>query len=114
MFGSNTFQLSVECGFTPQDNRTEQEIEDFMEQNMTNEVVYGDTYLVQGLTIGSGMGIPNWLRHKIDMASLLDTFEVNGEHYTRVQGSKMEQIEPTKYGLGIYKLDLQTETNYLQ
>ncbi len=114
VFGSNTFQLSVECGFTPQDNRTEQEIEDFMEQNMTNEVVYGDTYLVQGLTIGSGMGIPNWLRHKIDMASLLDTFEVNGEHYTRVQGSKMEQIEPTKYGLGIYKLDLQTETNYLQ
>jgi hypothetical protein len=81
---------------------------------MVNEVVYGDTYVVQGLTIGSGMGIPNWLRQKIDMLSLLDTFKVGSDEYTRIQGSKMELVEQTKHGLGIYKLDLQTEINYLQ
>ena len=113
-FNGNKFTLTVECGYTPQDSRTEQDSEDFMQQNMVNEVVYGDTYEVLGLTVGTDLGIPNWLRHKIDMASLLDTFEVNGEAVTRVQGSKMEQVEPSKHGLGIYKLDVQTLKNYMQ
>ena len=110
-FGNDTFQITLECGFKPSDLRTEQEQEDFMQQNMVNETVYGDSYEVKGLTTGV---IPFWLAHKLDMASILDTFKINDVAHTRIQGSKMEKTESSQEGLGVYKLDLQTLINYLQ
>jgi len=108
------FSLTVEAGFVPIDSRDEQDTEDFIEQNMTNQTVYGDEYEVVGLTLGDGNGIPNWLRKKISRASLLDTFKVDGTEYVRVQGSKMEKVTDTYKGLAVYKIDLQTTINYLQ
>ena len=113
-FNSNEFTLTLEAGFTPQDSRDEQEVDDFMQQNMVNETVYGDSYEVIGLTYGNKTGIPNWLRRKLDMASLCDTFKVNDESITRIQGAKIERIAEGYHGLGIYKLDVQTLKNYLQ
>lgn len=113
-FNSNTFRIWVECGYVPIDSRDEQETEDFVQQNMVNELTYGDEYEVIGLTFGGVEGIPNWLRKKISRASLCDTFEVNDEPITRIQGAKMEKVADTYSGLAIYKLDVQTTNNYLQ
>ena len=45
--GANTykFKIWVEGGFIPKDERDEQEVEDFIQQDMVNETVYGDEYV---------------------------------------------------------------------
>ena len=108
------FTIWVECGFKPQDTDDNQDVEEFMEQNLTNELVYADEYEVNVLTIGGGKGIPHWLKKKISRASLLDTFMINNVEYKRIQGSKMEKIEDTREGLATYRLSLQKTINYLQ
>lgn len=108
------FWLDVECGAIPKDSRDEQETEDFLEQDLVNDTVYGDEYEVVPFTFGSSMGIPNWLRKKISRATLCDTFKIDGLEYKRTQGAKMEKIEDTENGLATYKMDLQTPNNYLQ
>ena len=114
VFGSNTFQLSVECGVAPDESTVEQETEDFVEQNMTNETVYGDLYGSLGMVFGSGLGIPNWLRDKIAMITILDTVKYDGIEYVRVQGAKLEEKEKTKHGLAIHKIQVQKIKNYIQ
>lgn len=109
-----TFYLDVECGFIPKDNRDEQEIDDFIEQDMTNDTVYGDGYKVDPLTIGGSMGIPNWLRNKVFRYFLCDNVTVYNEEVKRTNGAKMEKIEDCENGLATYKIDLQTTNNYLQ
>jgi len=113
IFG-DSFTIWVECGFKPQDTDDNQDVEEFMEQNLTNELVYADEYEVNVLTIGGGKGIPHWLKKKISRASLLDTFMINNVEYKRIQGSKMEKIEDTREGLATYRLSLQKTINYLQ
>ena len=127
--GANTykFKIWVEGGFIPKDERDEQEVEDFIQQDMVNETVYGDEYVVEPFTLGDNIsGVPNWLRKKFSRISLLDSVKfkqmVNfGEtntneqvEYKRVSGAKLEKIEDTKNGLATYKIDLQTLNNYLQ
>lgn len=74
--GANTykFKIWVEGGFIPKDERDEQEVEDFIQQDMVNETVYGDEYVVEPFTLGdSVLGVPNWLRKKFSRISLLDS-----------------------------------------
>lgn len=113
-FSTSEFTITVEAGFKPTDSRDEQDTEDFVEQNMVNETIFGDEYEVIGLTFGDKTGIPNWLRKKISRASLCDTFKVDGVEYSRIQGAKVEKIDDTYHGLATYKLDIQTIKNYLQ
>ena len=111
---TNEFYFDIECGFIPSDSRIEQEIEDFIDQELSNELVYGDEYEVMPLTIGTGTGISNWMRNKFSRASICDTFEVESTQYKRAQGAKMEKVEETSKGLGVYKIDLQKTKNYIQ
>lgn len=108
------FWLDVEAGFIPKNSRDEQDTEDFIEQNLVNETVYGDLYEVVPLTIGDSMGIPNWLRVKLSRASLCDTLLVDGIEYKRISGAKMEKIEDCENGLATYVIDLQLLNDYLQ
>lgn len=74
--GANTykFKIWVEGGFIPKDERDEQEVEDFIQQDMVNETVYGDEYVVEPFTLGDNVsGVPNWLRKKFSRISLLDS-----------------------------------------
>lgn len=74
--GANTykFKIWVEGGFIPKDERDEQEVEDFIQQDMVNETVYGDEYVVEPFTLGDNIsGVPNWLRKKFSRISLLDS-----------------------------------------
>ena len=113
-FNGDEFVITVECGFVPNEYRIEQEQSDFMQQNMVNETVYGDSYEVKTLTIGSGLGIPNWLASKVGYASILDSFVIGEVEHVRVSGAKLESVEKTKQGLGMYNLDLQEVQNYMQ
>lgn len=77
--GANTykFKIWVEGGFIPKDERDEQEVEDFIQQNMVNETVYGDEYVVEPFTLGDNIsGVPNWLRKKFSRISLLDSVKI--------------------------------------
>ena len=77
--GANTykFKLWVEGGFVPKDERDEQEVEDFIQQDMVNETVYGDEYVVEPFTLGDNIsGVPNWLRKKFSRISLLDSVKI--------------------------------------
>jgi hypothetical protein len=60
------------------------------------------------------MGVPNWLAYKIMSATLCDNFKIDGVEYKRIEGSAFEKIEDTENGLATYRVDLQTENNYLQ
>ena len=111
---TNEFEISVECGTIPKDVREEQEIEDYIQQDMINETVYGEVYQVLPFTFGTSKGIPYWLASKINRASLCDSFKINDEKLVRVVGSKMEKVDDTENGLGVYRIDFQQEINYLQ
>lgn len=77
--GANTykFKIWVEGGFIPKDERDEQEVEDFIQQDMVNETVYGDEYVVEPFTLGDNIsGVPNWLRKKFSRISLLDSVKI--------------------------------------
>lgn len=71
------FKIWVEGGFIPKDERDEQEVEDFIQQDMVNETVYGDEYVVEPFTLGDNIsGVPNWLRKKFSRISLLDSVKI--------------------------------------
>lgn len=108
------FWIDVECGFIPRDGRDEQETDDFIEQDMLNDTVYGDGYKVDPLTIGGSMGVPNWLRNKLFRYFLCDNVTIDNEEVKRINGAKIEKIEDCENGLATYKIDLQTTNNYLQ
>lgn len=108
------FYLNVECGFIPKDERDEFETDDFIEQNMTNDTVFGDMYVVEPVTFGDNIGIPNWLRRKISRWILCDEFKIDSVEYKRTNGSKLEKTDDIENGNGIYKIDMQTINNYLQ
>ena len=119
LFGSsftsqNEYVIDVECGVIPKDLRDEQEIEDFIQQDMVNETIYGETYGVKSYTFGDSKGIPFWLAQKINRASLCDDFYIDNERHLRIKGSKMEKVDDTENGLAVYKIDFQTENTYLQ
>lgn len=115
IFDEDYFFFFVEGGMIPMDSRIEQETEDFIEQDMTNETVYGDSYEVQPFTFGlAGDGIPNYLRNKINRALICNSFMVDSVDYIRTNGAKLEKTDDTYNGLAIYKIDLQTIKNYLQ
>ena len=113
-FNGTTFNLWVECGYIPSDIRNEQDVEDFEQQNMTNEILYGDTSEVMPITFGGVLGIPYWMARKVDMATLCSTVKLDGKEIVRIKGAKIEKTEATKPGLGVYKIDTQTTENYLQ
>jgi len=112
---SNEFCFYVEGGFEPKDSRDEIETDDFIEQNMANETVYGDSYEVRPFTAGlKGYGIPNYMRIRFNRALLCDSFKIDDVEWLRTSGSKLENIGETRTGLSVYKIDLQTIKNYLQ
>jgi hypothetical protein len=114
-FGALSFDFYVEGGFEPRDGRDETEAEDFLEQNMINETVYGDSYEVRPFTFGlKGYGIPNYMRVRLNRALVCDTFKIDGVEWLRTSGAKLENIAETKNGLAIYRVDLQSIKNYLQ
>lgn len=110
----NTFAIDVDCGIIPKDLRDEQEIEDFIQQDMVNETIYGETYGVESYTFGSSKGIPFYLAQKINRASLCDDFFINNVRKLRIKGAKLEKTDDTENGLGVYKIDFQSENTYLQ
>ena len=110
----STLIYDIECGFKPMDVRTEQQAEDYLEQNMTNEMVYGDIYEVKPLTIGDTKGIPTWRYVQMHRIFMCDNVTIDGEIHDRIEGAKMEKVEDTENGLAVYKIDLQTDINYLQ
>lgn len=110
----NKFSIQLECGFIPMDNRDEIMVEDYMEQDMVNDTLYGEVYEVIPLTIGDGKGIPNWLRKKVSRALMCTDFYIDDIQYERIDGAKIEKVDDTYKGLAIYKVDLQRKINYLQ
>lgn len=112
---SNEFTFFVEGGFEPKDSRSENDTEDFMQQDMVNETVYGDSYEVRPFTMGlKGYGVPNYMRIRFDRASMCDSFKIDDKKWIRTAGAKVESISEIRNGLAVYKIDLQTTKNYLQ
>jgi len=111
---THEYVIDVECGFIPKDIRNEQLVEEFVSQDLVNNVIYGDEYTVYPLTIGDSLGVPSWLASLISKATLCDTFEVNDKGYERVEGAKIEKVEDTYNGLAVYKLDLQPNISNMQ
>ena len=109
-----TFEIDVECGFKPNDFDSKIKVQDFEEQDYTNKVVYGLPYFTEKLTIGDGIGIPNWLWHKLTCIWALDSVTINGLYYEPAMGTKVESLEKTYDGHGIYSIELQRKTTFAQ
>lgn len=115
--GANTykFKIWVEGGFIPKDERDEQEVEDFIQQDMVNETVYGDEYVVEPFTLGdSVLGVPNWLRKKFSRITLLDNVKykqmVNPSR-NLVSNSLINETSGA-YGFGLRTVDLKKGETY--
>lgn len=111
---TNKVTLDIECGFKPHDSYDEQSVEDFIEQNLSNDTVYGDMVEYIPLTLGDSFGVPSWFRKKFSRASLCDNFYVNDIKLLRTSGSKPEKIEDTGDGLSLWKYIFQLSENYNQ
>jgi hypothetical protein len=66
------------------------------------------------LTIGSLIGIPNFLYIRLSYIFASSTFFIGNIPYKRSFDSDLELIEGTYKGLGFYKITLETENNYSQ
>lgn len=108
------FTFDIECGFIPKDTRIESVTEDYQDQLLVNNLMYGDEYTVYPLTIGDSNGIPVWQRDLIARASLCETFLIDEKQYVRAEGAKIEKVEDFNDSLATYKIDLQEKTNYIQ
>lgn len=111
---THEYVIDVECGFIPKDVRNEQVVEEFVSQDLINNVIYGDEYTVYPLTIGDSLGVPSWLAIMISKATLCETFKVNDKEYERVEGAKLEKVEDIYEGLAVYKIDLQSIIRHMQ
>jgi hypothetical protein len=106
-----TYKIAVECGFNPDDFESKDANEDFVGQDMFNNIIDSRPYVVEPLTIGDNFGIPNWLSHKMNVISVLSSLKIEGEEFVRVQDSKFELIDK-KDGMGTYKIELQTKDEH--
>jgi len=111
VFDATNYTIDLVCGYRPEDQRIEEEAEDFIEQNMVNETVYGDQYLVTPITFDN---IPAYQAVKVARIFKCDTTIVDGIGVKRISGSKLEKAEGTYSGLGNYKIDVQQNDNYIQ
>ena len=108
------FKIAVECGFIPNDFKSITTREDNEQQDMMNNVIDARPSVIEPITFGAGLGIPNWLAHKINCIFLLSDLHIEEEVIVRAAGAELELSERTHNGLGIYKLDIQSyEKNYL-
>jgi len=115
--GANTykFKIWVEGGFIPKDERDEQEVEDFIQQDMVNETVYGDEYVVEPFTLGDNIsGVPNWLRKKFSRISLLDSvkFKQMVNPSRNLVANSLINETSGAYGFGVRTVELVAGKTY--
>ena len=108
------FSIVLECGIIPNGFSQEANKEDFEDQFMNNNVIYSMPYEKFVLTLGDGLGIPNWLIRKINYLMQLDNIAIQDKPYTLSKGAKIEKIEDTYIGLATYKIDIQQENDFMQ
>jgi len=114
VFGGAIFRIDLECGFIPNGFKTMTNKEDFVDQKMNNNIIFGIPYETYLLTIGNNLGIPNWLIRKMNYICILDNVAIDGQPYFVTQGSNIELVEQTENGLGIYSIEMQKDNTYSQ
>lgn len=110
----NNFNQTIECGFIPDGIKVLDNQTDFQNQKYNNTLLYSMPYVTRVLTIGSSIGIPNFLYIRLSYIFACSTFFIGNILYKRSFDSDLELIEGTYKGLGFYKITLETENNYSQ
>lgn len=112
VFGN--YAISVECGFNPNDFKATADTENYQDQNVVNNIIYGQPYSTEILSIGGNQGIPNWMYEKLNAIFMCDTITIAGVAYTVANGASLEKIDQTYDGLARYKIELQKTNTFSQ
>jgi len=85
---------------------------DYTNSNESKQKAKADPYKIEVLTMGNGVGIPDYLANKLNAVTSLDSTSVEGKRYTRPEDSgDMESEKRLGAPMDIYKIKLQRTFN---
>lgn len=106
--GIDRFLFRVEGAFLPQEISFENNTEEFRDQRYVSKILSSTAFEKKTLTLGGGMGVPNWVARKINLIFSLSSVHVEGNPMVRGDGGAVELTEIGKYyPLYIYKIVLE-------
>lgn len=106
--GIDRFLFRVEGAFLPQEISFENNTEEFRDQRYVSKILSSTAFEKKTLTLGGGMGVPNWVARKINLIFSLSSVHVEGTPMVRSGGGAVELTEIGKYyPLYIYKIVLE-------
>ena len=106
--GIDRFLFRVEGAFLPQEISFENNTEEFRDQRYVSKILSSTAFEKKTLTLGGGMGVPNWVARKINLIFSLSSVHVEGSPMVRSDGGSVELTEIGKYyPLYIYKIVLE-------
>ena len=106
--GIDRFLFRVEGAFLPQEISFENNTEEFRDQRYVSKILSSTAFEKKTLTLGGGMGVPNWVARKINLIFSLSSVHVEGNPMVRSDGGAVELTEIGKYyPLYIYKIVLE-------
>ena len=106
--GIDRFLFRVEGAFLPQEISFENNTEEFRDQRYVSKILSSTAFEKKTLTLGGGMGVPNWVARKINLIFSLSSVHVEGTPMVRSDGGAVELTEIGKYyPLYIYKIVLE-------
>lgn len=106
--GIDRFLFRVEGAFLPQEISFENNTEEFRDQRYVSKILSSTAFEKKTLTLGGGMGVPNWVARKINLIFSLSSVHVEGNPMVRSEGGAVELTEIGKYyPLYIYKIVLE-------
>jgi len=92
----------------PQEISFENNTEEFRDQRYVSKILSSTAFEKKTLTLGGGMGVPNWVARKINLIFSLSSVHVEGTPMVRSDGGAVELTEIGKYyPLYIYKIVLE-------
>lgn len=107
------FNFRIEGGFVPSEIQYLVDSENFRDQRYSSTQLSAFPYKVKKLTLGTSLGVPNWVAEKINWILACSEVKINGESYVRSEGSYPELVEVSgiEYPLYVYKIDVEEAEN---
>jgi len=113
-YRTNSFKISIDATFVPSNISLKNKRNDFDKQNYTNNPISSVPYTTEKLTLGTGLGLPNWLAVKLNAIFSLSNTKVGNTQYFVASGANLELRDGSYDGLGIYDIEIQKDNDFLQ
>jgi len=109
------FDFRVEGGFLYSEMQSLVESESFRQQSNSIVQLSALPYNKKTLTVGSRLGVPQWVGDKVNHILSLSDVRINGVKHTRSEGSAPElSVISEMYPLYVFKVDVEEENTFAE